>query len=60
LLTPLWGPSSRRDLLTTGPGPDAGGSKPGTEGWPQIPEKSGTDVAPGARGEARLTAGGAF
>src|SRR6516162_4531508 len=36
----------RRDLFTTGPGPDAGGSKPGTEGCDQMPEKSGIDPAP--------------
>src|SRR5277367_5989799 len=30
-----------RDLFTTGPGPDIGGSKPGKKGWDHIPEKSG-------------------
>src|SRR5262249_6214840 len=33
----------RRDLLTTGPAPDAGGSKPGKEGCDHMPEKSGMD-----------------
>src|ERR1700756_3407651 len=36
----------RRDLFTTGPGPDAGGSNPGKEGCDQMPEKSGIDAAP--------------
>ncbi len=36
----------RRDLLTTGPGPDAGGSKPGKDGWDHMPEKSGMDAPP--------------
>src|SRR5258708_5354478 len=31
----------RRDRFVTGPGPDAGGSKPGREGCHQTPEKSG-------------------
>src|SRR6516162_4208228 len=35
----------RCDLFTTGPGPDAGGSKPGKEGCDQMPEKSGIDAA---------------
>jgi hypothetical protein len=35
----------RRDLFTTGPGPDSGGSKPGRYGWPHMPEKSGMDAA---------------
>src|SRR3974390_3245662 len=39
----------RRDVLTTGPGPDAGGSKPGKEGCDHMPEKSGMDAAPCAR-----------
>jgi hypothetical protein len=33
-------------LFTTGPGPDAGGSKPGKDGCDQMPEKSGIDAAP--------------
>jgi hypothetical protein len=37
--------SGRRDLLTTGPGPDAGGSKPGKEGCDHMPEKSGMGTA---------------
>src|SRR5271168_5218816 len=35
-----------RDLFTTGPGPDAGGSNPGKEGCDHMPEKSGMDAAP--------------
>src|ERR1700682_1627500 len=35
-----------RDLFTTGPGPDKGGSKPGQNGWVQTPEKSGVAAAP--------------
>src|SRR5215471_4807162 len=34
----------RRFLFTTGPGPDAGGSKPGKYGWAHIPEKFGLDA----------------
>src|SRR5215470_14153832 len=34
-----------RDLFSTGPGPDSGGSKPGRDRWPHMPEKSGTDAA---------------
>src|SRR5215831_12659900 len=41
-------PCGRRDLLTTGPGPDAGGSKPGKEGWDHMPEKSGIAAGPAA------------
>src|SRR5215475_461119 len=39
-------PCGRRDLFTTGPGPDAGGSKPGKEGCDHMPEKSGIDARP--------------
>src|SRR3984893_17334696 len=39
-------PCGRRDLFTTGPGPDAGGSKPGKEGWAHMPEKSGMAAGP--------------
>jgi len=35
-----------RDLFVTGPGPDAGGSKPGNEGWAHMPERSGIDAVP--------------
>src|SRR6516225_7454572 len=49
----------RRDLFTTGPGPDAGGSKPGKEGCDQIPEKSGIEAAPWAALLADGTAAGA-
>jgi hypothetical protein len=31
---------------TTGPGPDAGGSNPGPEGWAHMPEKSGIEAVP--------------
>jgi hypothetical protein len=48
----------RRDLFTTGPGPDAGGSKPGKEGCDQILEKSGI-AAPWAALLADGTAVGA-
>jgi hypothetical protein len=41
-------PCGRRDVLTTGPGPDAGGSKPGKEGWDHTPEKSGIAARPTA------------
>src|SRR5258706_4873412 len=41
-------PCGRRDLLTTGPGPDAGGSKPGKEGCDHMPEKSGVAARPAA------------
>src|SRR5260370_42471270 len=41
-------PCGRRDLLTTGPGPDAGGSKPGKEGCDHMPEKSGMAARPAA------------
>src|SRR5271154_398297 len=41
-------PCGRRDVLTTGPGPDAGGSKPGKEGWDHTPEKSGIAAGPAA------------
>src|SRR5580704_6614851 len=41
-------PCGRRDVLTTGPGPDTGGSNPGNEGWAQMPEKSGIAAAPAA------------
>src|SRR5271155_3237932 len=41
-------PCGRRDVLTTGPGPDAGGSKPGKEGWDHMPEKSGIAAGPPA------------
>src|SRR5271163_2799575 len=34
-------PSGRRALLSTGPGPDTGGSNPGKYGWTHMPEKSG-------------------
>src|SRR5258708_3433833 len=37
-----------RDLFTTGPGPDKGGSKPGQKGWVHMPEKSGVGAAPTA------------
>ncbi len=33
-----------RDLFTTGPGPDAGGSNPGKEGWDHMPEKFGVEA----------------
>jgi hypothetical protein len=36
----------RRDLFVTGPGPGAGGSKLGPEGWAHTPEKSGVTVVP--------------
>jgi hypothetical protein len=32
--------------LVTGPGPDAGGSKPGKDGCAHRPEKSGIDAVP--------------
>src|ERR1700720_1832829 len=41
-------PCEQNDVLTTGPGPDAGGSKPGKEGWDQMPEKSGMAAGPAA------------
>src|SRR5215475_31292 len=50
-------PCGRRDLFTTGPGPDAGGSKPGKEGCDQMPEKSGMDGAPGERAGSCAMAG---
>jgi hypothetical protein len=43
LLTPL-----RRDLFVSDVGPDASGSKPGSEGCHHTPEKSGMDAAPSA------------
>src|SRR5215468_7764906 len=46
-----------RDLFTTGPGPDSGGSKPGRDRWPHMPEKSGMDAALGIPVPAGLTAG---
>ena len=39
-------PLGSRDLFTTGPGPDSGGSKPGQNGWTQMPEKFGVAAAP--------------
>jgi catechol 2,3-dioxygenase-like lactoylglutathione lyase family enzyme/predicted enzyme related to lactoylglutathione lyase len=60
LLTPV---SLRRDLLVTGPGPDAGGMSQGREPWRHTPEKSGTDAVagavPGAAVWVGATAGGA-
>src|SRR6266446_10612579 len=41
-------PCGRRDLLTTGPGPDTGGSKPGKEGCDHMPEKFGIAACPTA------------
>src|ERR1700732_2409068 len=52
-------PCGRRDLLTTGPGPDAGGSKPGKEGWAHMPEKSGIAAGPTAGSKACPKAGAA-
>src|SRR5215472_8914811 len=37
------GRCSPRDLLSTGPGPDAGGSNQGRAGWLQTPERPGID-----------------
>jgi hypothetical protein len=42
-------------LFTTGPGPDAGGSNPGKEGWDHMPEKSGMAAAPLAGSAAGVT-----
>src|SRR5262245_22623236 len=44
-MSTLLTPSGRRDRLISDVGPDAKGSKPGSEGWAQRPEKSGTDAA---------------
>jgi hypothetical protein len=52
-------PSGLRDLFSTGPGPDRGGSKPGRKGWAHIPEKFGMDAAPCVPVVAGPTAGGA-
>ena len=37
--------SGRRTRFVTGPGPEAGGSNPGSDGWRQTPEKSGIAIA---------------
>jgi hypothetical protein len=55
LATPL----RERDVLSTGPGPDAGGSKPVRNGWAQMPEKSGMDLAVGEALLAGLGSAGA-
>jgi hypothetical protein len=34
----------RRDRLTSDVGPEASGSKPGSEPWTHMPEKSGMDA----------------
>ena len=39
-------PLGSRDLFTTGPDPTSGGSKPGENGWTQMPEKFGVAAAP--------------
>src|SRR5689334_6468829 len=36
---------SPRDLLSTGPGPDAGGSNQGRAGWLQTPDRPGIEPA---------------
>src|SRR5690349_5257300 len=39
------GRCSPRDLLSTGPGPDAGGSNQGSAGWLQTPDMAAIDAA---------------
>ena len=40
------GRCGQRDRFVTGPGPDAGGSNQGKDGWFHIPEKSGIGASP--------------